>query len=165
MTQFFAKVQKPYFWAILGPFCPKYWEREFSHIWDLCRKLANHITLHFRSFLAKTNDSILRKSPKTLFCPFFGPFCPKSREREFSQIWDLRWKLANHISLHFRSFLAKSNDSILSKSPKTLFLGLFGPFWTLFPNFLENESFPEKSGSVTFYHLWTPNFMQKNRKN
>ena len=33
-------------------------------------------TLHFRPFLAKTNDSILRKSPKTLFWGFFGPFFP-----------------------------------------------------------------------------------------
>ena len=94
------------------------------------------------------------------FCPFWGPFCPKSREREFFQIWDLRRKLANHNTLHFRSFLAKSNDSILRKNPKTLFLGLFGPIWALFPHFSKNESFPEKSGSVTFEPLWTPNFMQ-----
>ena len=40
---------------------------------------------------------------------------------------------------------------------KTLFwarLGKFGPI----------EIFPEKSGSVTFLHLWTPNFMQNIRK-
>ena len=63
----------------LGTFCPKSWEREFSQIWDLCRKLANYKTLHFRSFLAKTNDSIFRKIPKTLFLgllPIFGPFLP-----------------------------------------------------------------------------------------
>ena len=117
--------------------------------------------LHFRPFLAKTNDSILHKGPKTLFLghfgpfspflrkweffwkmvsgavytllpsnfmknmkkiewdnfekytkklffptvpPTFGPFCPKSREREFSQIWDLHRKLANHKTLHFRTF-------------------------------------------------------------
>ena len=125
MIQFCAKVQKPYVCPFLGPFCPKSREWEFSQIWNFHRKLANHKTLHFRSLLARTNDSILCKSPKTLFlpyfCPFLGPFCPKSREREFSQIWDLRRKLANHITLHFRSFLAKTNDSILRKSPKTLF--------------------------------------------
>ena len=64
--------------------------------------------------------------------PYFCPFPPKSREREFSQIWDLHRKLTNHNTLHFRSFLAKSNDSILCKSPKTLFLGLFGPFFPIF---------------------------------
>ena len=71
MTQFSAKVQKPYFCPFLGPFCPKSREREFFQIWDLRRKLANHKTLHFSPFLAKTNDSILHKSPKTLFFALF----------------------------------------------------------------------------------------------
>ena len=35
---------------------------------------------------------------------------------------------------------------------------ILDPFW-------ENENFPEKSGSVTFLHLWSLNFMQKIRKN
>ena len=87
-------------------------------MWDLHRKSANHKTLHFRPFLAKTNDSIFRKSPKTLFLPSLGPFCPKSREREFSQIWDLCKMLANNNTLHFRSFLA--------------FWSLFGPFLPIF---------------------------------
>ena len=128
MIQFCAKVQKPYFCHIFGPFLPKSWEREFSQIWDFHRKSANHKTLHFRPFLVKTNDSILHKSPKTLFLPFLGPFCPKSREWEFSQIWDFHRKLANHKTLHFWSFLEKTNDSILYKSPKTLFWAILGPF-------------------------------------
>ena len=65
---------------------------------------------------------------RTHFCPFLGPFCPKSQKREFSQIWDFCRKLANHNTLHFRSFLAKTNDSILHKSQKNLFLGHFCPF-------------------------------------
>ena len=117
----------------------------------------------FSKSLAVVLDiAILRKVQKPYFCPFLGPFCPKSREQEFSQIWDLLRKLANHKSLHFRSFLAKTNDSIFRKNPKTLFLGHFGPF---FAHFLENENFPEKSGSVTFLRLWSLNFMQKNSKN
>ena len=76
MNQFSAKDQKPYFGAFLGPFCPKSREREFSQILDFHRKLANHKMIHFRSFLAKTNDSILRKGPKTLFWGLFGPFSP-----------------------------------------------------------------------------------------
>ena len=79
MTQFCAKVQKPYFCPFLGPFFPKSRKREFSQIWDFCRKLANHNTLQFRSFLGKTNDSIFRKSPKTLFWAtlgLFGHFLP-----------------------------------------------------------------------------------------
>ena len=182
------------FW---GPFCPKSREREFCQIWDFCRKLANHNTIHFRSFLAKTNDSILHKSKKkTIFGPFFpknpalslfyvygpltsckkiektnesilrtlhhwrtedtflsffGPVCPKSRKQEFSQIWDFCRKLANHNTLRFRSFLAKTNDSILHKSKKKLFLSLFEKM----------RNFPKKSGSVTFLRLWSLNFMQK----
>ena len=86
---------------------------------------------------------ISTKVQKPYFCHFLGPFCPKSREREFSQIWDLRRKLANHKTLHFRLFPAKTNDSILHKCPKTLFWGLFGPFWTLFPFFGKMRIFPK----------------------
>ena len=140
MRQFWAIYKKADFFQLLHPllalFALNLREREFSQIWDLHRKLAKHKTLHFRSFLAKTNDSIMRKIPKTLFlpyfCPFLCPFCRKSREREFSQIWDFHRKLANHKTLHFRTFLAKTNHSILLKSPKTLFLGHFGPFLPIF---------------------------------
>ena len=59
-----------------GAFMNKSREWEFSQIWDLCRKLANHNTLHFRSFQEKSNDSILRRSPKSPFLPIFGPFLP-----------------------------------------------------------------------------------------
>ena len=84
--------------------------------------------------------------------PYFCPFCPKSREREFSQIWDLHRKLANHNTLHFRSFLAKCNDSILRKSQKTLFLGLFGHF---FPIFWKMRVFP-KNRALSLLSLYGP---------
>ena len=38
------------------------------------------------------------------------------------------------------------------------------PFLGLFPKNQPNEIFPEKSGSVTFDPLWTPNFIQKSEK-
>ena len=95
---------------------------------------------------------ILCKSTKTLFLHFLGPFCLKSREREFSQIWDFHRKLANHKTLHFRSFLAKTNDSILRKSPKTLFLGLFRPF---FPIFEKMRIFP-KNPALSLLCLYGP---------
>ena len=41
---------------------------------------------------------------------------------------------------------------------------IFGPFWALFAQIWANGIFPEKSGSVTFLRLWTPNFMQEIRK-
>ena len=127
-------------------------EWEFSQICNLRRKLANHKTLHFRPFLAKTNDSIFHKSPKTLFLPFLGPLCPKSQEREFSQTWDFCRKLANHKTLHFRLFLAKTNDSIFCKSPKTLFLGLFRPF---FPYFGKMRIFP-KNRALSLFYVYGP---------
>ena len=60
---------------------------------DLRRKFAKHNTLHFRQFLAKTNDSILRKSQKSLF---LDHFCPFFRKWEFSRKIRLR---------HFSTFM------------------------------------------------------------
>ena len=94
MTQFSAKVQKPYFCPFLDPFCPKSRELEFSQIWDLRRKLANHKTLHFRSFLAKTNDSILHESPKkTIYKYTITPILPHTHI--------YRDKKEKHHSLYF----------------------------------------------------------------
>ena len=56
-------------------------------------------------------------------------FQPKSREPDFSQTWGLRRKLDNNKMLHFRPLLAKTNDSILHKSPKKPILGTFGQIW------------------------------------
>ena len=50
-----------------------------------------------------------------------------------------------------------------SKSQKTSFLGHFGLIWAHLAQFGHNEIFFEKSGSVTFLPLWSPNLMQKIR--
>ena len=92
------------------------------------------------------------KVQKPYFCPFLGPFCRKSQEQEFSQIWDLCRKLANHITLHFRSFLAKTNDSILCKSP---YFGPFWPFWALFTIFEKMRIFP-KNPALSLYRIYGP---------
>ena len=42
---------------------------------------------------------------------------------------------------------------------------IFRPFLGFFPKNQPNQIFPKKSGSVTFEPLWSPNFMQKIRKN
>ena len=84
-----------------------------------------------------------------------------SREREFSQIWNLHRKFANHNTLHFRSFLAKNNDSILHKIIKSPFLPIFGPFFPFFGKmiiFLKNGIW----GSI--YPLMPSNFMQNIKK-
>ena len=49
-----------------------------------------------------------------------------SRELEFCQTCGFLRMIEKHNSFHFRPLLAKTNDSILRKSPKTLFLGTFG---------------------------------------
>ena len=54
---------------------------------------------------------------------------PKSREPDFSQKRGFRRKLDNNKTLHFMPFLAKTNDSIFHKRPKTLILGTFGQIW------------------------------------
>ena len=117
---------------------------------DLHRKLANHKTLHFRPFLAKNNDSIFRKNPKTLFLGLFGSLllpnfapifrgdgveieknCPQQSESTFHQLFKYE--------IRFSKSLAVVLDiGILHKSPKTLFLPFFGPFFALN---LENENF------------------------
>ena len=48
------------------------------------------------------------------------------------------------------------------KSEKNSFLGYFGPFYA---QIWQNGGFAEKSGSVTFFPLWSPNIMQNIRKN
>ena len=88
-------------------------------------------------------------------------FKHKSREREFSQIWTLRRKLANYNTLHFRSFPAKINNSILRKSPKSPFLPIFGPF---FPFFGKMRILPKNVVRGSLYPLIPSNFMQNIRK-
>ena len=75
MTQFCATVQKPYFCPFQAIFTLNRENENFPR-YGICAESqpANHMTLHFRSFLAKTNDSILRKCTKTLFLDLFGPF-------------------------------------------------------------------------------------------
>ena len=148
MTQFCAKVQKPYFWAFISPdFAPIFRgegveiEKNCPHQSESTFHQLFKYEIRFSKSLAVVLDiAILCQVQKSYFCPFLGPFCPKSREREFSQIWDFCRKLANHNTLHFKPFPATTNDSVLHKCSKSPFLDPF--FW-------ENENFPKKSGSVT----------------
>ena len=163
MTQLFAKVQKPYFWAYLGLYIAQLCSHFRGEGVEIEKKLSTSIWKYisptiqiwnqiFKIFSSCVGYCHFASSPKTLFLPFLGTFCFKSRELEFSQIWDFRRKLANHNTLHFRSFLAKTNDSILRKSPKTLFLGLFRP---LFPIFEKMRIFP-KNPALSLFYIYGP---------
>ena len=61
MTKFFKKSKKPYFGAILGPFCPNFGKNEFS-----CKralsifKYFNYLPLCKKS--EKTKEPFLRKN-------------------------------------------------------------------------------------------------------
>ena len=152
MRQFWAIYKKADFFPTapptFGPKSPK-WQNHCKHL------MVFHLDAKkYKKLLNGSKDIVIWKIE---WSDWSRAFAHKFREWEFSQIWNWCRKRANHNVLHLRPFLAKTNDSIFHKSPKPLFLGLFGPF---FP-----EIFSEKSGSVTFEYLWTPNFMQKNRKN
>ena len=54
---------------------------------------------------------------------------PVSRELEFSQTCGFRRMIEKHNGFHVRPLLAKTNDSILHKSPKPLIWGTFGLIW------------------------------------
>ena len=177
MTRYFAKNPKTLFLGLFGPlYCPtlhpflgvKEWRQRKNgpHQSESTFHQLFKYEIRFSKSLAVVLDiAILCQVQKPYFYPFLGPFCPKSREREFSQIWDFHRKLADHKTLHFRSFLAKTNDSILRKSPKTLFLPYFYPFWALFALNLENENFSRygifTESQPTIRRFILGNFQQK----
>ena len=52
-------------------------------------------------------------------------------------------------------------DKSFVKTQKKLFLGHFGPNS---PKLGKTEFFQKHSGSISFLHLWTPNFIQEIKK-
>ena len=107
MSLFWAIYKKVDFWTKNQ----QKWRK--SAKWEFFWKM---VPSNFMRNMKKSNETILSNIQKSWFFPTAPPtFGPKSRKREFSQIWDLHRKLANHKTLHFRSFLAKTNDSIFAK--------------------------------------------------
>ena len=139
-------------WAITWPnysafilSIPRTFPQSFIEIW------WTKIDISWKTFILQVDRHNFRPFFRLLpILPHFGHFC---------QIWLFREKFYNSIMHHFRPFPAKSLDSILFKSPKTSFLGYFGLFWAQIPKNGPNGIFFEKSGFVTFLHLWPPNFM------
>ena len=106
---------------------------------------VNHNTLHFGSFLAKTNVTILCKSPKTYFWAIlclFGPFLPifeKMRIFPKNPALSLFYVYGPLTSCNK---LEKTNEPILRtvhhRQTDDTFLPFLGPFALN----LENENFP-----------------------
>ena len=80
--------------------------------------------------------------------PLWG-FCPIYWEPDFSRTCGFRRYLKDIMYLHLTPFIAKSNDTIFFNIQKTLFLTPFSPKWG-------NEIFSEKSGFITFEHIYDP---------
>ena len=97
--------------------------------------------------MSQTNGLI----KKVHFWLFWGTFDPKSPKQEFSRICvQLFWK-DNHLFFTFVPFLAKTNDSILKKSPKSPFLGYFRHFWA---KMTKMRIFPKNRAPSLFLLYW-----------
>ncbi len=71
-----------------------------------------------------------------------------NQEPDFSQTCGFHRMIKNHNILQFTSFPEKTNENFFCKSPKTLFLGHFGP---IFPNFGKTGFFPKNLASSLFF--------------
>ena len=73
-------------------------------------------------------------------------------------------RIVKNAILHDSSYKTyRSMTNILIKTGKT-FQKRFRPISLFFSKIWEKNNFSEKSGSITFLCLWSPNFMQKIRK-
>ena len=57
---------------------------EFCQIWDWCWSINSNISIHFRLFLRKTNNKILKRWKRTYFRAILGPFYQNLGKNEFS---------------------------------------------------------------------------------
>ena len=62
------------------------------------------------------------------------------------------------------TFMPKTNKIVRAVFEENIKESHFGLIWRLFREYLQIENFFQKSGSVTFLPLQSPNFMQKIRK-
>ena len=85
------------------------------------------------------------------------PFFSITWELNFSQAYSFPRMLMNHKNFHFTQTPDKTNDVILLKSPKTIFLGNFWPF-------LSYGDFFRKNLAVTHNYIWVPNIMLSFKK-
>ena len=139
-----------HFWAQSGPFA--------SNIFF--RKLANEPCFFYSclSTCQKGNSDINLlvkywwfKNTKILFA--------FTLELDFSQACSFVRMLMKHKKFDFTQIPRKTNDVILLKSPKTMFLGHFWPFLP------DGDFFQKNQQNVTHNYIWIPNIMLSFRKN
>ena len=97
--------------------------------------------------------------------PQFGEFFDKFEVKYF-QIWNfpeknVSFKLKIIFSTKFRPKTKKIVRAVFEKNVK---VSNFGLIWRRFFEYLQIKNFFQKSGSITFLPLYSPNFMLKIRK-
>ena len=103
----------------------------------ISKQKTNLIPLFFRDITLKR---ILQSDWSTTFWVI-------TLEQEFRQIWGLRWKVKNEKNFHFALFIRKKISIFFLKKAK------YPIFWALFAQIFAKMNFPQKLGSVTFWHL------------
>ena len=86
------------------------------------------------------------------------PFLSITWELDFSQAYNFPRMLMDHKNFNFTQTPDKTNDVILLKSPKTIFLGRFWPF-------LPYGDFFRKNPAVAHNYISAPKIMLSFKKN
>ena len=141
---------------------------EFCHRCECCSVLPYNTKKRFRQFPAKSNDSNWIRSPRSMFLHFirFFPKCQRESKRSqkgvkiFFSIFILLFFLLRMTEFEKKRkiFFLENLCPVTHRWWPTGIFGYFGHFWP-------NTNFPGKSDSATFYPSYSPNFMQRIRKN
>ena len=132
-------------WAIM-------WHHRIN-LWLLLNKVYHHAKYGCIYLRSSWDIEIWKMGQSDWLRAFFKI----SREPDFSQTCGFRWIMQDTELNKFREFQKYSMTRFREKYEKPHFLALF-------PLFPKNQIFPEKSGSVTFFLLWSFNFMPNFRK-
>ena len=127
-------------WASMGMTSPK-WHTQLLPFMDVGQHAKNQ----------NETSSPSRDISNKIFLQFdwLIAFWAITRDPDFSQTCGFRRMIEKHNSFHFRPILAKNNDSILHKCPKTLILGTFGLIWA-------KREFNQKIGLCHFFAFMDP---------
>ena len=107
-------------WASLGMTSPK-WHTQLLPFMDVCQ--------HAKTQNETSSPSRDISNQRFLQFDWLIAFWSITRDPDFSETCGFRRMIEKDNSFHFRTLLAKTNDSILHKCPKTLILGTFGQIW------------------------------------
>ena len=118
-------------------------------------KLISLHSFHTKNIPSKFHQNLMNQIRDILEDVYFGPdyhncpahfcpFCPFSREPDFSWTFGFCRMIKDHF--HFKQKKYINGLDFCQNSKKSI----FRPFSAIFPKNQPNQIFPEKSGSVTF---------------